>query len=108
LAATLEAIISQRLIKGINNEMMPAVECMYKSPLIQDLIRNKRESEIVDILEREKNSFDTITFNQALFDLVLSEKITEEVACMYATSPADLKLMFSLSQEYNKKINNKS
>ncbi len=104
LAATLEAVISQRLIKGISGEMVPAVEMMFKSPQIQELIRAKRDNEIPDAIEKEGISFDSITFNQALFDLTLREKITEEQAYQYASSPSDLKLLFTLSQEYEKKV----
>lgn len=106
LAATLEAVISQRLIKGISGDMIPAVEMMFKSPLIQELIRAKRDNEIPDAIKKEGVSFDSITFNQALFDLTLTEKITEEQAYQYATSPSDLKLMFTMSQEYEKKVKN--
>jgi twitching motility protein PilT len=104
LAATLEAVISQRLIKGISGDMVPAVEIMYRSPQIQELIRSKRDNEIPDAMAKENTSFESITFNQALFDLTLAEKITEEQAYQYATSPADLKLMFTVSNEYEKKF----
>jgi len=104
LAATLEAVISQRLILGISGEMIPAVEMMFKSPQIQELIRHKRDYEIPDAIEKEGISFDSITFNRALFDLTLAEKITEEQAYQYASSPADLKLMFTVSREYEEKF----
>ncbi len=104
LAATLEAVISQRLIKGISGDMIPAVEIMYRSPQVQELIRSKRDNEIPDAMAKENISFESITFNQALFDLTLAEKITEEQAYQYATSPADLKLMFTVSNEYEKKF----
>ena len=103
LAATLEAVISQRLIEGISGDMVPAVEMMFKSPQIQELIRNKRDHEIPDALEKEHTSFESMTFNRALFDLTLAEKITEEQAYQYASSPADLKLMFTISSEYEEK-----
>ncbi|RRS29826.1 MAG: pilin biogenesis [Epsilonproteobacteria bacterium (ex Lamellibrachia satsuma)] len=103
LAATLEAVISQRLILGTSGNMLPAVELMFKSPQIQELIRNKRDNEIPDALAKEGTMFDSITFNQALFDLTLAGKITEEQAYQYASSPADLKLMFTMSQEYEEK-----
>ncbi|TET89038.1 MAG: PilT/PilU family type 4a pilus ATPase [Sulfurovum sp.] len=106
LAATLEAVISQRLIKGISGDMVPAIEMMFRSPLIQELIRSKRDNEIQDAIEKEGIMFDSITFNQALFDLTLAEKITEEQAYQYASSPSDLKLMFTMSQEYEKKYKN--
>ena len=104
LAATLEAVISQRLIQGIDGNMIPAVEIMFKSPQIQELIRSKRDNEIPDAIEKEGSSFDSITFNRALFDLTLAEKITEEQAYQYASSPSDLKLMFTVSNEYEKKF----
>jgi len=105
LAATLEAVVSQRLIQGISGDMVPAVEMMFKSPQIQELIRTKRDNEIPYAIKKEGISFDSITFNQALFDLTLTDKITEEQAYQYATSPSDLKLMFTMSQEYEKKVN---
>jgi len=105
LAATLEAVVSQRLIKGTSNNMIPAVELMFKSPLIKELIRAKRDNEIPDAIKKEGISFDSITFNQALFDLTLRGEVTEEQAYQYATSPSDLKVMFTMSQEYEKKVN---
>jgi twitching motility protein PilT len=104
LSANLEAVISQRLIRSISGDMIPAVEMMFKSPQIQELIRNKRDNEIPDAIEKEGISFDSITYNRALFDLTLAEKITEEQAYQYASSPADLKLMFTVSAEYENKF----
>lgn len=104
LAATLEAVISQRLIQGIDGNMIPAVEIMYRSPQVQELIRSKRDKEIPDAIEKEARSFDSITFNRAVFDLTLAEKITEEQAYQYASSPSDLKLMFTVSKEYEEKF----
>jgi len=104
LAATIEAVISQRLIRGISGDMLPAVEMMFRSPQIQELIRSNRDHEIPDAIEKEGISFDSITFNRSLFDLTLANKITEEQAYQYASSPADLKLLFTLSQEYEKKV----
>ena len=104
LSATLEAVISQRLIRGISGDMIPAVEMMFKSPQTQELIRAKRDNEIPDAIEKEGISFGSITFNRALFDLTMAEKITEEQAYQYASSPSDLKLMFTVSTEYEDKF----
>jgi len=104
LSANLEAVISQRLIRSISGDMIPAVEMMFKSPQIQELIRNKRDNEIPDAIEKEGISFDSIPYNLALFDLTLAEKITEEQAYQYASSPADLKLMFTVSADYENKF----
>jgi len=104
LSETLEAVLSQRLIKGIDGEMIPALEMMFKSPHIQELIRSKRDHEILDAIESENHMYDSISFNHALFDLTFEDKISEEQAFQYATSPADLKLLFTMSQEYEKKV----
>ena len=104
LASTIEAVISQRLIKGIDGNMVPAVEMMFKSPLIRELIHAKRDNEILDAIEKEGISFDSITFNRALFELTLVDKITEDQAFQFATSPSDLKLLFTMSQDYEKKV----
>ena len=104
LAATLEAVISQRLLTGKNGNMVPAVEMMFRSPLIQDLIRTERDFEIPDVIEREGSMYDSVTFNRALFKLTLEDKITEEQAFQYATSPSDLKLLFTMSPDYERKI----
>ena len=102
LAATIEAIISQRLIKGIDGNMIPAVEMMFRSALVQELIRTKRDSEILDVIEKEGHSFDSISFNQSLFNLTLERKISESKAYEYATNVSDLRLMFNLSEAYAK------
>lgn len=104
LSATLEAVISQRLIRGISGNMLPAVEIMFKSPHIQELIRHKRDNEIPDAMEKEHTMFNSVTFNRALFDLTFAEKITEEQAYQYASSPADLKLMFTVNEAYQNKF----
>jgi len=74
LAATIEAVISQRLIRGKSGDMIPAVEMMFRSPQIQELIRNKRDKEIPDAIEKEGIMYDSITFNRALYDLTLADQ----------------------------------
>ncbi len=103
LASTIEAVISQRLLLGANEEMIPAVEMMFKSPQIQELIRNKRDHEIPDAIEKEAAVFQSQTFNRALYALTLADKITEQQAYEYATSAADLKVMFTMSPEFEAK-----
>ena len=104
LSTTIEAVISQRLLLGSNEEMIPAVEIMFRTPQIQELIRNKRDNEIPDAIEKESGTYQSQTFNRALFELTLADKITETQAYEYATSPADLKLMFTMSPEYEAKV----
>jgi len=100
LASSLEAVVSQRLIKGKAGIMIPSVEIMFKSLLIQDLIRTNKDNEISEYMSQDKQSLGSQTFNQSLYDLIVTDKISEESAYKYASSISDLKLMLSLSDTF--------
>ena len=100
LAANLQAIISQRLIKSEQNELIPAVEMMFISPRIEHMIRTQQDADIPEAMSQEEHIFGSVTFNKALFDLALEQKISEETAFNYATSASDLKLLFTTSSAY--------
>ncbi|WP_345972791.1 PilT/PilU family type 4a pilus ATPase [Sulfurimonas diazotrophicus] len=106
LASNLEAVISQRLIHDKNGALVPACEMLFRSPMVEHLIRTKRDFEINDIMANEHSHFGSTTFNQALFELCLHDVISEEVAYSQSGSPTDLQLMFAQSSEYQKKIGN--
>jgi twitching motility protein PilT len=106
LASNLEAVISQRLIHSKEGALVPACEMLFRSPMVEHLIRSKRDFEIVDVMADEHAHFGSTTFNQSLFELCLGDMITEEVAYSQSGSPADLKLMFAESSAYQKKIGN--
>lgn len=100
LAVNLQAVISQRLIKSETGGLIPAVEMMFRSPRIEYLIRTKQDSDIPEAMSQEEHIFGSVTFNKALFDLTLAQKINEETAFNYATSASDLRLLFTTSSEY--------
>jgi len=102
LASSIQAIVSQRLLKSLDNTLIPAVEIMFTSPRIEHLIRTQADADIPDVMAEEEISFGSITFNKALFTLVLNRQIDEESAFNYATSASDLKLLFTTSAEYHK------
>lgn len=104
LAVNLAGVVSQRLIHATNGELIPACELMFHSPMVEHLIRSKRDFELVDIMAKEHSHFGSTTFNQSLFELCLNDFITEETACIHSGSPAELKLMFAQSDAYQKKI----
>ncbi|UFS62666.1 PilT/PilU family type 4a pilus ATPase [Sulfurimonas sp. HSL-3221] len=106
LASNLEAVVSQRLIHDKNGALVPACEMLFRSPMVEHLIRTKRDFEINDIMANEHSHFGSTTFNQALFELCLKDVISEEVAYSQSGSPTDLQLMFAQSSEYQKKIGN--
>lgn len=104
LAVNLAGVVSQRLIHSTQGELIPACELMFHSPMIEHLIRTKRDYELVDVMAAERSHFGSMTFNQSLFDLCLNDFITEETACIHSGTPAELKLMFAQSRAYQEKI----
>ena len=97
LAHSLEAIITQRLIEGLSSEEVPAVEILFKSPIIEKLIYNNRDNKILEAME-EDNQFGSVTFEQSLYKLTLNKEISETSAYNYASSPDILKSMFNLNE----------
>jgi twitching motility protein PilT len=90
LASILEGVISQRLVQTIDGKRVAAMEILAKTPRISELIKENRDDEIKDALEAGNKVYGTQSFDQALVDLVLQGKITEEVALENASSPDDL------------------
>ncbi len=108
LAANLEVVISQRMMRDIDNELIPAIELMFKSPRTSHLISTERDAELLDAMFHDQNSFGSMPFDISLFHLTLQGKITEEAAYMFASNPANLRLMFTTSAEYQKMLNDGS
>lgn len=106
LASNLEVVISQRMLRDLDEEMIPAVELMFKSPRTTHLITNMRDDELIDAMHHDQNSTGSIPFDVSLFYLVLQGKISEDVAYLHATNAANLRLMFTTSAEYQKMLNN--
>lgn len=95
LALHLKAVISQRLLIGINNKRVPAVEVMLNSPYISDLISDGKISELKDAIE--KSELDGMqTHDQSIYKLFKEGKITVDEALKHADSRNNLKLKIRL------------
>ena len=108
LASNLEVVISQRMLRDLDDEMIPAVELMFKSPRTSFLISTSRDTELLDAMHHAHNSFGSMPFDTSLFQLALQGKITEKTAFMHASNPANLRLMFTTSAEYQTMFNDGS
>jgi twitching motility protein PilU len=97
LSMNLRAIVSQRLIPGLAQQAVPAVEVMLVSPLVSDLIQDGRTDEIKEIMARS-TELGMMTFDQSLFALWEQKKISYEEALRNADSQTDLKLRIKLTQ----------
>lgn len=96
LSLNLRALISQRLIPSAEGSgRICAMEIMHDTPLIKDLIFKGRTNEIKDAIAK---SFEQgmQTFDQHLFELYTSGKITYEEAIRNADSKNELRLRVKL------------
>ncbi len=98
LGSVLEGIISQRLVPTVEGKRTAAMEIMIKTPRIKELILKNRDAEIKDAIEEGKKVYGTQSFDQHLVDLVLSGKVSEDVAKEYATSRDDFILRLKKEQ----------
>ncbi len=96
LSLNLKGMISQRLIPLKDTKgRVPAVEIMLNSPLVSDLIFKGDVHEIKEIMKRSRE-LGMQTFDQALFDLFESDRISYEDALRNADSVNDLRLTIKL------------
>ena len=92
LASTLNAIISQRLLKNKQGGRVAAIELLFRTPRIELIIAEGRDGEIAEALAEGTGIYKTQTFDQHLFELIVNGVVDEEIGLEKATSPSDLKL----------------
>src|SRR5580700_1358110 len=94
MAATLKAVVSQRLVHCANeNGRVPAVEVMIATGYIRDCIINPDKTRLIhDAIAAGTSQYGMQTFDQSLFDLFSRELITYDEALVRASNPDDFKL----------------
>lgn len=90
LASTLQAVLSQRLVKTIDGKRAAAIEILLKNARIESLISDSRDSEITDAITEGKDIYGMQSFDQALLDLYAKQKISQEEALINASNKSDL------------------
>jgi len=98
LSLNLKAIVSQRLVMGLNGRRLPAVEVLMNSPYISDLVRRGRVDEIPDVMAKGGVS-GMQTFDQALFELFHQGLISKGEALRQCDSRRDLEWRMNFSGE---------
>ena len=95
LSLNLQAVVSQRLLRGVNGRRIPAVELLLRTAYVADLIG---KGEVDQLKEAMKASHDRgmQTFDQSLFDLYDAGKISLDEALDNADSRNDLQLRIRL------------
>ncbi len=94
LAATLKAVISQRLVRRADDKgRVPAVEVMITTAYIRDCIINPDKTRLInDAISAGTSQYGMQTFDQSLYDLFTRQLITYEEALIRATNPDEFKL----------------
>ena len=89
LAAALQSIISQRLVRTKTGARMAAVEVLLNTRHISELIEKGEINEIKEALEKSMSP-GSQTFEQALFKLFMEGKITQDEAMANADSATNM------------------
>lgn len=91
IANNLRSVVCQRLLKGAQGGVIPAVEILMNSPTVRKLLEKNR----LDVLPAaiETGLEDGMqTFNQSIYGLIKGGMITQEEGMMYATNPQALRM----------------
>jgi twitching motility protein PilT len=93
LAGTLQAVICQRMVGTIAGSMTPAVEILINTGTVRKLIEENRLDKLPAAIETGSDD-GMQNFNQALFELVKDQKVSEKEALAKATNPQALEMNF--------------
>ena len=89
LSISLKAVISQRLVRGVNGKRVPAMEILVNSPYVAELIKSGETDKIKEAMEQSLTP-GSQTFEQALFALYQEGKISLDEALANADSRTNL------------------
>ncbi|WP_392537916.1 PilT/PilU family type 4a pilus ATPase [Legionella sp. 227] len=96
LSLNLRAVISMRLVPGVNNQRVAAVELLLNTPYVSDLIEKGKIDDIKEAMERSTEQ-GMQTFDQALLKLYRTGAISKENAIKYADSKNNVGLQIRLN-----------
>src|SRR6266700_321347 len=97
LASVLKAVISMRLVRAARGPgRVPAIEVMVSTGLIRDYIINEEKTYLIrEAIANGSSQYQMQTFDQSLFTLLQSGRITLEEAIHNATNPDEFKMRVS-------------
>ncbi len=98
LSLNTRAIISQRLIPGIDGRRVAAIEILIGTPFVRELILKGKFHELKDVMKKSSNS-GMQTFDDALVNLYLQGEITADEAIKNADSQNNVRLTISLEDD---------
>ena len=97
LTGIVKAVISMRLVRAAKGSgRVPAVEVMVSTGLIRDYIINEEKTSMIrEAIANGASQYQMQTFDQSLFALLQSRRISFEEACHNATNPDEFKMRVS-------------
>ncbi|MSU31289.1 MAG: PilT/PilU family type 4a pilus ATPase [Pedosphaera sp.] len=93
LAATLRAVICQRMVPSSVCGVIPALEILINTPTVRKMLEENRLEKLGAAIETGRED-GMQSFNQALYDLVKEGKISEKEGLAKASNPQALEMMF--------------
>lgn len=97
LASALKAIISQRLLRTVQGTRTPAVEIMYNTKLVQDLIEKGDFSGVKEAMEKSMTD-GSQTFEQDIARLIVEGTVERKEGLNNSDSPTNL--MWRLANDF--------
>lgn len=98
LSLNLRAIVSQRLVRTVDGGRAAAVEVLLDTPRVKDLVHKAQVAELKEAMEKGTNA-GMQTFDQHLYELYKSGKVTLEEALKNSDSQNNLRLRVKLNDE---------
>jgi twitching motility protein PilT len=92
LAATLVAIVSERLLPKVSGGRIPAMEIMIVNPATRNLIRERKIYQIDLVIETSLQE-GMVTLNRSMVNLVKNKEVTLENAELYSLNPAEFRIL---------------
>jgi twitching motility protein PilT len=93
IAATLHAVVCQRMVGTLDGKSTPALEILINTPMVRKLLEENRLDKLPAAIETSVDD-GMLTFNQSLFNLVKAGRVTEKEAMSKATNPQALEMNF--------------
>ncbi len=102
LAMSLRAVVSQRLVRGVDGKRVAAVEVLLNNMHIGELIQRREIDKIKDAMEQSMLE-GSQTFEESLLDLVLAGTISKEEALSNADSRTNIEWLLANSSKHQEK-----
>ena len=93
LSGCMQAVVCQRMVTTVNGSVTPALEILFNTSTVKKLIEENRLDKLSAAIETGTED-GMLSFNQALFQLVKDEKISQKEALSKATNPQALEMNF--------------